>query len=294
MKKNIIDELRDLIAVVPDTTFPEQWADEYATALRNSLLRQFVKKSNDVDKRVLRISSLGRPAVLQALNIPSVREQLSELNLWNNVEPNSFALRDAFHRGDQFEAFMIFHLRRLGFNIISTQECVNFLGVEGHPDVVIERNGERLLLEIKTLSDNYFRQFVRDPDDERGYVTQLSLYQACLNVPAVWLCLNKCTHELVVVEPNVEALAKAKERAERIIPLFEKIKSFEDIFKYFKAPPPIREFFKRRQTGRKLLPLSMRYSPHRQLFYHILVEENGYGKATEYVVDYTQPSDLLL
>ena len=291
----IVAELKELIGVgdIHDEVTPAQlgqWADEYAASVKDSLLRQFVNKEKD-DDRVLRLSSIGKPAVLQALNIPSVRESLMNLGLWY-TEPISLKMREIFHRGDQFEAFLMFHLRRLGFSIRSTQETVTFMGVEGHTDAIIEKGGSELLLEVKTMSDAYFRKFVKEQDDERGYLTQLALYSHCTGLPAVWVCLNKGSHEIAIVEPNPDALATAKARAERIIPIFSKVEYFEDVITYFKAPPTVSEVYQKKKTGRELLNPSMKYSAYRNLFYHIFEEKNGYGKPTEYVADYVTPEDL--
>lgn len=290
----LIESLQEQIGNgnIQDTVSAEQleaWANEYAEAMKLSLLRQFVKREED--DNILRISSLGRPAVLQALKITSVYEQLVKAGLWVNEQP-TLKMREVFHRGDQFEAFLLFHLKRLGYDVVSTQETVTFMGVPGHTDAIIESSGQRLLLEVKTMSDSYFRKFTKEPDDERGYLTQMALYSDCVALPGVWVCLNKGTHEIALVVPNPDALATAKARAERIIPIFSNVKYFEDVITLFKAPPTVPEVYQRKKTGREMLNPSIKYSPFRNLFYHIFEEKNGYGKPTEYVADYVTVDDL--
>jgi hypothetical protein len=257
--------------------------DEYIQSVRHSIVRQTQQQGDGYSSSPLRISSIGKPAVLQCLELPNVRAQLRQANM-EYTEPTTLKTLDIFHRGDQFEALVLLTLRNSGFQVISTQTEVEFLGVPGHSDVLVEFQGQRLLLEIKTMSSAYFRQFTSTPNDDRGYVTQLGLYTVCMGVPGVWVCLDKGTSEVQVVEPPSGLLANAVDRATRIIPKFKEVNCFADIFKVFSPPPPVPEYYRNRQSGRMLLPNSMKYSPYRDLFYHLTVEENGYGRPTEYVL----------
>jgi hypothetical protein len=54
------------------------------------------------------------------------------------------------------------------------------------------------------------------------------------------------------------------------------------LFKYFKAPPCKPEVYQKEQTGRLLLPPSLKWSPFRHVIYRTYTDINGRGKETEY------------
>jgi len=226
----------------------------------------------------LRVSSLGKPAVLQGLGMLGYHD--------NDIERR---LNFIFLTGHYFEAWLVTMMKAYGMKVVSQQSEVNYLGVLGHTDVIVELNGAPLLVEVKTMSDSYFNQFTKKPNDERGYITQLAIYKHCLGIPAVWLCYNKGTGDIREVE--MSDTTWALERANDIIPLLRDTRFVSDVFKHFDAPEPVPEVFKRKETGMYLIPPSMRWSKYADVFYHITTDKNGYNKDTRYVTGYTTPEE---
>jgi hypothetical protein len=240
----------------------------------------------------LRLSQLGKPAVLQAL--------------WGMgfEHDGDIALKQriTFHIGDVFESLLVFLLEAAGYKIVDhnnnnlfheTVEGDNRIvydGVPGHSDIVVESpEGERFIVEAKTSNDRYFNSFMKNPDDERGYVTQLALYEECLGLPGCWVFFNKNTSDIGVQFLTDELRNKAKARVDGLIPLLTECVTWRTLADYvnaglLQAPPPSPEVYKREQTGAYLVPPSMKFTKYRHCFYDIVKEPNGYGKSTEYVI----------
>lgn len=235
-------------------------ANEYAQAEADSLMRQF-DPNKEEKSTALRVSSLGKPAVLQALKVLGYDE--------NGYVSNK--MRHIFKTGDTFESYLIALCKVFGAEVSLAQAEVEFMGVKGHIDFVY--NNE-CIVEVKTASPNYFSKFVREPNDDRGYITQAAIYSKCLNLPIYWLMLNKATHELAIVTPDSTKLESAVSRAERIIPLLTSISSTSDVLTKFRVPPAVEETYRRKKTGYYVMPDSMKYSSFAPLFYELEEEEN--------------------
>lgn len=252
----------------------------YGEQVGQSLQRHYQKEREDRDG--LRLSELGKPAVVQALKRLGYREP-----------PPKGSLLFIFHLGDIFEHFVGEMMRVYGFEILADQmeedkTLVEFEGVKGHFDYLVRepKSGKRLLVEVKTMSSAYAQRFRLRPDDERGYVTQLACYHHALSDEldsAWWLCLDKGSGQVFCVEGFEGLFEGALYRAREVISRMEYISSEEDILRYFQAPPPTPEVYYRQQTGKYMLPPSMRYSPFAEAFYELAPGVNGYGKERIYV-----------
>lgn len=249
-------------------------AQQYADEVRDSFMKQFVLP-RPVEQPFLRVSQLGKPAVLQALSLLG----------YTKDGDHTTKLRHIFHTGDVFESYVVAYMRFMDWSVQRQQEELEFLGVKGHIDGVLNIPGcGSTLLEFKTMSQNYFSAFTKAPNDDRGYITQLAIYSAVLELPAVWCVINKGTHEVRLIEPEQEDLDAALARAVRIIPKLKQVKTLEDVVTLFKAPPAEEELYRGKATGEYKVPESMRYSPFRYAFYDIRAGKSKGGAYREYVV----------
>lgn len=255
--------------------------DSYGLAVKESFIRQYVERKET--ETALRVSSLGKPAVLQALTV---------LGLEKATEPTT-KLRHIFHTGDVFEAYLIAYMQLCGYDVEQEQCEVNFNGVLGHIDLVASTPSGKVVLEVKTMSQNYFYNFLKEPNDERGYLTQAAIYSRCMNLPIYWVCCNKGTHEVKIVKPDVEAFDLVLKRAEKLIPKLRALTSLEDVVSTLTCPPVVPELFRRKETGNYLVPPAMKYSPFRHCWYEIETEYTKAGKPKEYVVDYYPKEEVL-
>lgn len=241
---------------------------------------------NEVEDNWLRMSSLGKPIVLQLLKKPSITEELLSLGLYLQDLPSPRTAY-TFLLGHFFEAWVKFQLTSHGYNISipddGKQHEISYNGIKGHLDIVLDSG----FIEVKTMSPTYFDKFLKEQDDSRGYLTQMALYQAASGKNGVWVCLNKATGEVVMVTPKLSELERAVARVNAIVPLMQSINSLHDLEDGdIVAPEGVPEMYKRKPTGKLLMPDSMKYSPYRHLFYDIEYGRNGYRRPTEYIGDY--------
>jgi len=227
------------------------------------------------EREEIGMSELGKPAVLLALKKLGYKE-----------DGPTVARRMNMFWGHCFEAGLVALMRDRGYMVSHTQSLIDFMGVPGHIDLMLSG----LVVEIKTMSDRYFRQFSTKPDDERGYLTQMALYSHCSDAPGLWLIYNKeaKVHSddtpLRAVYPAESDLEAARNRAEMVVSALKEVNDLQDLFEIMTPPDPVAEVFKGSPTGDYLVPPSMKYTSHKRAFYWIEEGVNKYRKPQEYVV----------
>jgi hypothetical protein len=246
----------------------------YGRTMKDSLTRHYVQ---DRQKGGVRMSNLGKPAVLLAL---------AKLG-YVEPEPRGKS-RFIFHVGDMFENWLEVMMRAYGIDILELQPTLTHMGITGHADYIIKcpHCDVPLLLEAKTMSANYFRQFSREPNEDRGYITQLAMYQAATGLDCAWMCLDKGNNTVFEVTPNFGQFQAALHRAQKVIDRVSKVQSEDDVLSLFRPPPPRPEVFQKVPTGDYILPTALSFSPFRHALYKLSTRNNNYNKMTTYVDDY--------
>lgn len=254
----------------------EKQAHLYGQAAEASLKRQWSERENG---NTLRVSSLGRPAVLQALTTFGYHEA---------EYPNR--LRRIFTRGDVDEAELIALMNAHGLPVVRQQEEIEWNGVLGHTDGEVFEGGEFTIFDIKTTQPYKFDKWKKSGIDNDAYITQIAVYQEATKAQrAAIVVSNKANSELTVQYFTPEELEPYKTRALRVVEAIRSLDSVNDIFSstIIQAPPVERHICKRKAVdGVFTVPESMRYSPFRSVFYKTYSEKNCYSKLTEYVEDY--------
>lgn len=246
--------------------------EEYTKLVESSYHTQFCNRN---ERQHIGLSEIGKPAVLLGLK---------KLGVPAETINNQTKLR--FHFGDVFEALIVNMLQSYGMPVENTQKEVSYKTVPGHIDGVVCGD---TVLEVKTMSSSYFQRFLKEPNDDRGYLTQLNMYAHLLNLQGAWLCLNKETFELAVLPLTPNPLII--ERAKAVIEVLPSIETFNDLFDTFEAPEAVPEYYYKKPTGKYLIPEAIRYSKYAEVFYDIQEEKNGYGKVTRYVTGYKDFGD---
>lgn len=274
---------------------------KYLVSLGDSVNRNFV--FDDFRQFWPRVSELGHPAILLAMHKPEIKEAMCKAGFsYLYIEQQrSDVLERLCMVGDWFEAYCILALQRAGWTIlypnVSGQKEVSYGIARGHVDIIAcDEEGEpsQWVFECKTMNSNYFRQFTKRPNDDKGYLTQLAVYDAALNYeynPA-FLCLNRDTGEVEMVEPYGYELSECLERVDEILEVLDTNFTVPEIDDIFEAPEPVPEIYKRKPTGRYVLPYMMKFDPLRFALYEIEPDLNGYGKLTEYVTGYKSVSEI--
>lgn len=240
------------------------------------------------DGNYLRASMLGKHALII----------LSQKFLSGVSEPSDVPrkAKSTMAVGTFWEYIAMMELELEGWEVRECQQDLElFEGmVSGHPDAIVTSpNGTKMVLEFKTMNSRYFSEVSSKRgdgmNDDRGYITQLSLYAEGLQLPAAWVCFNKDTSELYVEQLSKRKSEKAFKRASRLIELWGKVECWDDMFKYCKIPEPIPEIYQSERTGRYFVPYDFRGTVVGDWIYETSEEKNGYGSFVNYVTSISYP-----
>ncbi len=245
----------------------------FGKAMEDSIQRHYAE---DRQKGGVRMSNLGKPAVLLALAKLGYAEP----------EPRG-KMRYIFMNGDFFENWLEIMLKVYGIEILESQPEVSYMGVDGHADFIIKcpHCDKPLIVEAKTMSENYHRMFTKEPNDDRGYITQLAMYSHSTGYDSTWITLNKGTNEVTEIEPNPGILSASLQRASNVLGRLDRVKVLEDVLEQLRVPPGRPERFRNQQTGKLLMQPSIAYSKFATALYKLSQGINGYGKPTYYIDD---------
>lgn len=237
--------------------------EQHIEAAANSFIKQFdgeVINQQD-SKIVIRASMLGYPAVeLAAKKIFSSKQSLKR----------PYSMQWVFHLGDYFESLLLTLMEAYGLRVTQKQKEIRYVTKDGHEVVGhIDAVVEGVLVDIKTMSFFYMKEFVQRPNDDRGYITQAHLYETQVDCEAAgFVCLNKGTNQLAFVE--VEKDPRYLERVDGVVDALLKIQDFDDIKQHFDIPPLEPD---PTNPHKKRVPASMQYSSYKKHFY--IFDEKG-------------------
>lgn len=244
----------------------------YMGELNFSAKRQFARR--DKQRSYVGASALSRPDVLLALMY---------LGYPHISAPYPVKTAMTFHLGDVFEALVVELMGCYGLPITGGQTEVAIPGtpVRGHIDGFCESLDA--VVEVKTMAASYWKSFVKQPNNFRGYFTQLAIYKNTTGKSnAFWVCFNKETSEIACVIPDDEELQGYYDTAvgrATILQTFDSIKAVGSL----NVPDPKPEVFRKEETGKLMLPTSMRYTPYMGCFYDTYEAKDGYKHDKTYV-----------
>lgn len=164
----------------------------------------FARQSGDVLERGLRPRDGQRAARVWFSNVggPCVRKLWYKVNTPGDAEPLRAHTRIKFLYGDLLEGLLLDLARRAGHTVEFEQERVEFNGITGRIDAVIDG----VLVDVKTASSFAFKKFqsgLQREDDSFGYLEQLKGYLRVVGEAgradpnrAAFLAINKETGKL--------------------------------------------------------------------------------------------------
>lgn len=236
--------------------------------------RDFVSTYGTTEKRELSISQLGKPFGFLLLDKLGIKNQM------NITAQTQYHLMT----GKMWESIILSLMWQYGVDIHMLQQEVDFNGIKGHVDCVYADN---TVIDIKTMNAYYFKKFIEEPDDDKGYLTQIGCYQDALKCDyAGILCLNKWFGELAYVpinfrdtytKDNIECkLAELVERASEIIYYYPEYSthSLEDI-----VPAYIENIYcpEHKVSKKIMVPDLLKYDSRKDCVWNI--SKSGYIKS---------------
>lgn len=244
----------------------------YLEEVKVSVTRQFA--SLEKQRSYVGASALSRPDVLLGLmylGYPYISKPY----------PTKTAM--TFHLGDVFEALIVSIMNSYGLKVSDEQLEIVIPGtpVLGHIDGIVESLDA--VIEVKTMATSYFKSFVKEPNNFRGYLTQLAIYKNTTGKKnAFWVCFNKETSEIKCVIPDDAVLEQYWQSAQGRAGLLNLFSDINYVLS-LDVPDPKPEVFRKEETGKLMLPTSMRYTPYVNAFYDTYEDTDGYKHKKEYV-----------
>ena len=177
-----------------------------------------------------RMSSLGKPLVeLAYRKIKAYKESFTPAEMW------------VCAMGDFAEALIIELMSMHGIAVTRYQQEVYLYNgrVVGHIDGVID---DDTVFDIKCMGTTYFKQFTNNPNDDRGYLTQLSTMEV--------IKLTDKAYQTALVEVGSK------------LATLQQIKTEVDILELLEPPEP-----KPNKAGKLVIPDSMSFSPYKEVIY---------------------------
>lgn len=235
-------------------------------------------------ERQLSVSSLYKEAMLLGFDAFGYR-QLRSTNMVGK-----------FHLffGKVLEALVLALMREYGVPVHSLQHEVTFAGIpgDGHVDCIY---GENTILDIKSMGSYYYKSFVEQPDDDRGYVTQLLTYKYAsqLKYSGV-LALDKwfgtlayvpIRDDTIIVRNNEEDEARLLlDRAFAVAEVINNLESMDDVWE-LSLPRAVKH-----KAGKFLIPPpTMRYDTRTNVFFEMKKDR----VVSEYPLEVVQERILL-
>ena len=236
----IVEKIEALLGKGKGLVGLEKFTEDIEWALRKQLDR------GEEELGKLRLSNLGQCPRKIAYSIIGAEK-----------EPLTPRARMTFLFGDIIEAVTVVLIKSAGINLHSQQKEVEFDGVTGHIDGIVEIDGENFLFECKSMSDYSFKDLKRNGlDNTWGYLTQANVYMEALGLDkAILVAVNKNTGHFteVLLPKNKHIINEAKETIQ-LVRNFEKTRNLPPR-KYDFVP----EVYRRKETGRYVLPVQCSY-----------------------------------
>ncbi len=254
--------------------------------------RHAYEKPHDQERKFgLRISSLGDPMgalVLRHLGY------VSKVNFIST--PVSGLDRHKFFWGNLTEALVLQAMRDKGIKVTAQQQPLEFEGVVGHPDAVLD---DYLVLDIKTAKASSY-SYMQYQGLPQRYRTQVIAYREALGLTeAAVLVINKDTHEasLFPVSRDEGEVAELRRNVQWVRG-FTSLDQFLEAYSSdpsFYVPDCIPERYKGANTGDCLVPPSMAFTGYAGVFYDLELAQSSNPTKKEpiyFVRGYNTPDEI--
>lgn len=209
----IVDKINKYISGEPRVD--EKIREEVADLSKHAFNRQFMDRGED--KGGLRLSSAGKCARALAY------DHLGFESKGKTIDARG---RMVFWLGDMVELTVVALARLSGVNItacgleqINVELEVEGEKIEGHPDGIIEYEGNKFLFECKSMTDFGFKEFQRGVINDT-YLYQINSYMECLSLNACcFVAINKQSGVLdeKIITKNPDKVQFVKDNIKKVL-----------------------------------------------------------------------------
>lgn len=236
-----------------------------------------------------------RPSILKSAAIDILARKFFP-SIYPEVDKEE--LYQVFHDGNVWECDYIFQLKCRGVKIIQEQVPIKFYEHLAHADIIVEIDGKRVLLELKTSNSSYFSSMFKMSSEEkrvarfghvyrdvqylatnfsdfRGHLSQAACYHTFIDYrvdETVIVLKEKDSSNLLFYNLTPNDIETYGGRAKRLIDVWHAVDTWEECFQYCAIPLPRKEIHARKHTGRWLVPPKFYNSPALELFYETVID----------------------
>lgn len=298
--REFLERLGKSNVLVPNSQVEDYitWAKLAGLEYREALLNQYVPNGVQVltPNKVLRASSMGKFVFDLAFEY-FYPDKAKELEL-------SERQASLFFDGHAFESWLGFALRRLGYRITGRECTIEWQGITGHVDFIVD---DAWVVEAKCVSDRFFKflsgydgvlrgDSVNEWLQDRGYLTQLSIYCDATGLPGMLVFKNKNTGDVGALELTKEMSTNRLLCAAKTLNVIRSSQTFIEVFDHVEIPPPEIEIYKKKVS--RWADGTPRLYPHYAIkypgiIYHLHQGETYYGNTRQYVLGYRYPPDCI-
>ena len=182
---------QDVPLFYPDTTEEQEEEkldslDEWTEEMRNAFANTFDPEPRDY----IGLSQIYMPLCLNLLSKHGI----------TNKGKMSLSTKMHLLLGHVYEQTVLFWMRDEDrMNVTQEQQEVELHGLKGHIDLFLP--DEDMVVDIKSMSGFYHKKFVDNPNDDRGYITQITSYRQALGCSrSAILAINKITNRMDLIE----------------------------------------------------------------------------------------------
>lgn len=194
-------------------------------------------RHGDIPGIKYRASSIGKPWIIQVLD------------RWYGGSRH-YTVANCLNMGNGSIAQEILaELLDLGDYAFSQEQSVKFYDVGGHYDFVVTLKGDTLVvLECKSMASHNIASFANNPNDDFGYMSQLSLYWQCVmsdnpdkQVLAAFVLFDRSISKFRMVPITTQAMSRKIERIGSALKPLSEIEDYDvdALLNLVEVPAPV-------------------------------------------------------
>lgn len=203
-----------------------------------------------------RASSIGKPWITQVL------DRWASGGRYSECETRAISSMMVMTDGVVSHAWVesVFNVCQVEYNSeVTLRKTIGDIEIIGHADIVARKGSQIIVLECKSMAPHLITKFAKEPNDDFGYLSQLSFYTECVRtdnplcqVSGAFILYNRAIGQFKVV-PIIDEVIRSRVR--RINSALEalsdiKVGDIETLLSTVTIPPAI---------GGKI-PTSMKFS----------------------------------